>query len=101
MLQIAVHREDVVALGVIEAGGERRGLTEVAPQFDDQNAAVDGRDLLEQLVGAVARSVVHKNELEAIANLLHDRLQAVIERSHVFFLVMKGDDNRILCHLTV
>jgi hypothetical protein len=37
-LQIAVHCEDVIALRVVEPGGKRRGLAEVAAQFDDDDA---------------------------------------------------------------
>jgi hypothetical protein len=78
VLQIAIHRQDVVPLGVVEAGRERRGLAEVAPQLDNKNPAVHSRNLFQQLVGAITRSVVDKHQFKAVANLLHNRLQAVV-----------------------
>ena len=54
VLEVAIHGEDVIALGVVKAGGEGAGLAEVAAQFDDEDPAVDGGDLFEQAVGAVA-----------------------------------------------
>ena len=36
VLQVAVHGKNEVARGVIEAGGERRRLTEVAAELDYQ-----------------------------------------------------------------
>ena len=48
VLQVAVHGDDELALRVVEAGGQRRGLAEVAAQFDDQHPAIDRSNLLEQ-----------------------------------------------------
>ena len=101
VLQIAIHGQDVVALGMIESRGKRGGLAKIAPQLDHQNPAVHGCNLFQQLVGAVTRSVVHKHQFETVANLLHNRLQAVVQSSNVLFLVMEGHDNRILRHLIV
>ena len=54
MLQIAIHGEDKFARSVIETGGERRGLAEVAAELHHEDPAVDGSNFLKQLVGAVA-----------------------------------------------
>ena len=54
VLQVAIHRENVVTLRMIKACGKRRGLTKIAAQFYDQHAAVDCGDLFHQFVGAVA-----------------------------------------------
>ena len=54
VLQVAVHGEDELAFGVVEAGGQRGGLAEVAAQLDNENAAVDGGNLFKQAVGAGA-----------------------------------------------
>src|SRR6185437_5138501 len=54
VLQVAIHGKDELARGMIESGRQSRRLTEVAPQLDDQHAAVDRGDLFEQLVSAVA-----------------------------------------------
>ena len=53
--------------GVIEAGGQRRGLPEVAAQLHHHHAAVHGGNLLQQVEGVVAAAVVHENQLEGLA----------------------------------
>ena len=53
VLQVAVHGEDELAGGMIETGGQRRGLAEVAAQLDDEDAAVYRGNLFEEFVGAV------------------------------------------------
>jgi hypothetical protein len=98
VLEIAVHGEDVVTLGVVEAGGERGGLTEVAAKFDDEHTAVYGSNFFKETVGSVAGAIVHKNELEGFADLLHDGLETVVEGGDVFFLVVKRNDDGILRH---
>src|SRR6202022_2507658 len=89
MLEIAVHGEDEVALGVIEAGSEGGCLTEVAAEFDDENAAVDGGDLFQETVGAVAGSIVDEDQFEGFADLLHYGFEAVVEGGDVLFFVME------------
>ena len=76
VLQVAVHGQDELARGVVEARRQRRGLAEVAAQLDDQHTAVDRGNLLHQLVSPVAGAVVHQHQLEVVAHLLHHLLQA-------------------------
>ena len=76
VLQIAVHGQDELARGMVEARGQGRGLAEVAAQLDDQHAAVDRGNLFHQLVGAVVGAVVHQHQLKTFAHLLHHLLQA-------------------------
>ena len=78
VLQIAIHRQDELALRMIEARGQRRGLSEIAPQLDYQHAAVYRGNLFQQLVGAITRSIVHQHQFKAVAHLFHHGLQAVI-----------------------
>jgi len=70
-----------------------RGLPEVAAQLDQQHAAVHRGNLSHQLVGAVVGPVVHQHQLVTIAYLLHHLLQARVQNGHIFFFVMKWDDN--------
>ncbi len=98
VLEVAVHGEDVVALGVVEAGGEGGGLAEVAAELDDENAAVYGGDLFEETVGAVAGAIVDEDQLEGLADLLHDGLEAVVEGGDVLFFVMERDDDGVFRH---
>ena len=72
VLEVAVHGEDELTPGVVEAGGEGGGLAEVTTELDNEDARIDGGDLFEQAVGAVAGAVVDKDELEGVVDLLHD-----------------------------
>ena len=59
---------------------------------------VDGGDLFEQTVGAVAGAIVDEDQFEGVADLLHDGLQAVVERGDVLLLVVEGNDDGIFRH---
>ena len=98
VLEITIHGEDEVSLRVIEAGGESRGLTEVAAELDDENAAVDCGDLFKQAVGAIAGSIVDEDQFEGFADLLHYRFEAVVEGGDVFFFVMERNNDGIFRH---
>ena len=98
VLEVAVHGEDVVALGVIEPGGEGRGLTEVATELDDEDAAVDGGDLFEEAIGSVAGTIVDKDQFEGLADLFHDGLEAIVESCDVLLFVMERNDDGIFRH---
>src|ERR1700735_2620277 len=54
VLKVAIHGQDEFARGMVKAGRKGRGLSEIAAQLNDQNTAVYGCDLLQQLIGAVA-----------------------------------------------
>jgi cell division protein FtsI/penicillin-binding protein 2 len=86
---------------MIESGGEAGGLAEVAAQLDDEDTAVDRRDLFKELVGAVAGAVVDKDELERVANLLHDLLEAIVESCDVVFFVVERDYDGVLRHINI
>ena len=98
VLEIAVHGEDEVALGVVEAGGEGGGLAEVAAELDDENPTVDGGDFFKQAVGAVAGSIVDEDQFEGFADLLHYGFESVVEGGDVFFFVMERNDDGIFRH---
>jgi hypothetical protein len=99
VLKIAVHGEDVVALRVIEAGGESGGLTEVAAELDDEDTTVYGSDLFQEAVGAVARAIVNEDQLEGFSDLLHNCFETVVERGDALLFVMERNDDGIFRHL--
>jgi hypothetical protein len=98
VLEVAVHGEDELALGVVEAGSEGGGLAEVAAELDDEDARVYGGDLFEETIGAVAGAVVDEDELEGVAYLLHDGLEAIVEGGNVVFFVMERHDDGVFRH---
>ena len=101
VLQVAIHGQNKIALGMVETRGQRRGLPEIAAQLDDQDTAVDRRNLLQQLVAAVRGTIIHEHQLKAVAHLLHDRLQLVIESGDILFFIVKGDDDGIFRHNSI
>jgi len=70
----------------------------VRVSFDDDDAAVDGSDVLQLAEGVVARAIVHEDELEGLARGFHDGLQPVVKLGAVLFLVVKWDNNRVFDH---
>ena len=98
VLEVAIHSEDVVALGVIEAGGEGGGLAEVAAELDDEDAAIYRSDLFEQAIGAVTGAIVDKDQFEGFTDLLHDGLEAIVERGDVILFVVEWHDDGIFRH---
>ena len=93
VLQVAVHGEDELARGVIEAGRKRGRLPKIAAQFDHQHAAVDRGNLFQQFVSAVAGAVIDKHQLKAVAHLLHYLLQARIKNGDVLLFIVKRNDD--------
>ena len=93
VLQVAIHGDDVVALGVIESGGQSGGLSEVAAQLDHDDPAVDRGDLLQQRKRIVAAAIVDENQLEGLSGGFHDHPQAVVQLGYVLFFVMKRYDD--------
>src|SRR5271154_1665392 len=83
---------------MVESGGEPGGLSKIAAQFDHGHAAVDGCNLAEQGEGAVERAVVDQHHLESFAASLHYGLQASIQVSNVFLLIVKRNYDGIFEH---
>src|SRR5262249_42214669 len=98
VLKISVHGDDIFAFAVIKSGSERRGLTEVTAQLDDDHAAIDCGDLLQQRERVVATAVVDKHQLKRLAGSLHDDLQAIVKLGDVLFFVMERNNDGILRH---
>ena len=96
VLQIAVHRDHVLALRMIKSGGKRGSLTEIAAELDDEQPAVDRGNLLQHPEGVVATAIVHEHQLEVLARSFHHHLQSVVQLGYVLFFVVKGYDNRVL-----
>ncbi len=63
VLQVAVHRNDDLALGEIEARHHRRGLAEVAAEVDHLDPRVPHGQLVQQLGRPIPRAVVDKHQL--------------------------------------
>ena len=81
MLQIAVHGDDDVALGFVEAGRERGGLAEIAAQADHLQMAVGLHQVGQQLEAAVGGGVVHEENFVGPLQLFQHRRQPVVQRA--------------------
>ena len=67
VLQVGVDHRDGVADGVLEAGGQRRLVAEVAREVHDAHARVGGGEPVEDLGRAVGAAVVDDDQLEVEA----------------------------------
>ncbi len=72
MLQVAVHGDDHIAGGVIESGGERRGLAVIAFQAQHRDARILFGNLGEYLRSRVRALVIYVNELDRFKSPGHD-----------------------------
>src|SRR5262245_21643760 len=95
MLQVAVHGDDHVALGVIESGGQRRCLAEIAPQPYACHARIERGDLPEDHRRAICAAVIDEDQLIVFAETFHHFRQTAIKYGHILFFVMKGDDDGV------
>ena len=98
VLQIAIHGKDVLALAVVEAGGQSGGLAKVASQLYDHDTAVDGGYLLQKREGVVVAAVLDEHQLERLLRGFHYRLQPVVEFGDVLFFVVERNNDRVLKH---
>ena len=98
VLQIAVHGDDVLALGMVETGRQSRGLAEVPAQLHHHDAAVDGGDFPQQVEGLIAAAIVDEDQLEAFARRFHHGRQTVIEFGDALLLIVKRNNNGKLKH---
>ncbi len=98
VLQVAIHGDDVVAAGMIEAGGESGGLPKVAAQADDRDAAIDRGNFTQHVEGTVAGAVIDKDDFKAGAMGLHDGLEAIVQIGDILLLIVQGHNDGILGH---
>ena len=99
VLQISIHGQNEVSLGMIEASGQRAGLAKVPAQLDDHHAAIDSGDLFQQAIGTIRRTIVDEDQLKCVPHLLHNSFQSVIEGGNTFFLVMERNDDGVFWHI--
>ena len=84
VLQVAVHGDQHLAAGVIDAGHHGRGLTGIAAELDEPQVRVGARQLQAALEGLVLAAVVDEHDLGAQAERPHglaDRLVEEMRRS--------------------
>ena len=94
VLQIAVDRDDDVALRLLEAGLQRGRLAEVAAQPDDADVVVRGVQPRERGEGAVRRAVVDEDDLPRRPERVERRAELVVQERDAPLLVVHGDDHR-------
>ncbi len=90
VLQVGVDHRDDVADRVLQAGGERGLVAEVARQVDDAHARVGRGHAVEQLGRAVGAAVVDEHQLELVVgdrgararDELLDQLLLVVDGRH-------------------
>ena len=94
MLQVAVHGDLDIALGLMKARRKRRRLAEIAAQTDHLQVAIGLHQIGQQLEAAIRGCVIHEQNLVRPLQSLEDHRQPVVQRQDREFLVMDRDDNR-------
>src|ERR1700722_13555064 len=99
MLQIAIERNDNAPLSLLESRRQRRRLPEIPPQPDDLQPMIGLHQIRQQIKTLVRRSIVRKNNLVRLSQLLQHRRQPVIKRKNRRFLIVNRNNNRQHRHL--
>ena len=76
-----------------EAGGERRGLTEVAPELDHADARVRLLDASQNLERSVRAAVVDEQDLVRTSPALERVGELAVKRLEIVRLVVDRDDD--------
>ena len=93
VLQVAVHRHNDVAPGVVDAGHQSSGLADIATEVDDMHPPVGCCDLAEQLFCVVAGAVVNEDHLDRTIKAIEHRAQIGPQGSNVVGLVVDRDQD--------
>ncbi len=97
VLEVAIHGNDDVAAGVIEAGGECGGLAEVAAEVDDEDVGVGFGELAEAGVGVVLGAIVDVDDFVGFGVVFADEdevaREGVVELLDGVDFVVHGDDH--------
>ena len=94
VLEVAVDRDDHLALRLGEACGERRRLAEVPAQADDDDVAGSGVQPGQRRVRPVRGAVVDEHGLPGLAERLERRVELVVQQRDAPLLVVDGNDDR-------
>ena len=94
VLEVAVDRDDDLALRRLEARLQRRRLAEVPPQPDDANAVVCRVQPGQGAERPVGGAVVDEDDLPGLSERVERRGELVVEERDAALLVVHGDDHR-------
>src|SRR5262249_18408716 len=94
ILQIGVHRHDVLAARLGEAGRHGRGLAEIAAESHQAQPGPRRSGLAQAQPGAVARAIVHDDDLArpyGLPHAFHRNVQRRNQTPDHLLLVVAGD----------
>ena len=93
MLQVGVHDHHRPAASVVEPGGDRDLLAEVAAERDRSDARVAGIARSDGRKRPVLAAVVHEQDLPGRRDALQHGAEPLAERADIGTLVVDGDDD--------
>ncbi len=93
VLQVTVHGDEHVTTGPVDAGLERGGLAEVAPQLHDLHARI-GRQLLHDSSRAVRAAIVHEHNFIGQTERIEDAPQTFMQRPQIVPFVLDRNHHR-------
>ena len=94
ILQIHVHGNHGIALGLMQACGHGRFLAEVAGQVDQGHAGIAGNGLFDHFTGAVAAAVIDEHDFKPVFEGSQFGIYRADEGVYALFLVVNGHDQR-------
>ena len=95
VLQVAIHRDDDLAGGEIEAGHHRGGLAEIAAEMDDFHARDSRRrGASSDGLAAVVAAVIDENQLPRPADRSHNLGDAPVEGREGLRFIIDWDGDR-------
>ena len=93
MLHVAVHRDDDIAVRVVEAAGQRELVAVIACEQHRLDACVFTLELREDGAALVARSVVDKDDFPVKVKTCHRLADGFVEMMQIVLLVVDGYDD--------
>jgi len=93
VLEVGVHYDDDVALGVGEASGDGGLVAEIAGEADDFQAPVGGSKALADFQRTVAAAVIDDDKLEGLFPSERGGGDAAIELFNAILLIERRNDN--------
>ena len=96
VLQVAVHHHHPIAGAVMDAGGNRIMLAEIAGEVDGFDPAIERGHSADRLPGIVRTPVVDQNDLEGGHQGFQRGYQLAVEFGNAIATLIHGSDHRDL-----
>ena len=94
ILQVGIHRNNDLSSRMLESGGQRRGLAEVAGKEKRLNSGISGSQFLDGVGASIQTAVIDEDNLGAESQGIQHRFEPLVEGIEVLLFVKNRDDDR-------